>query len=696
MFEILQVITKNHLKNQDGVGKRGKLYLDFPRFEKSNLEVIQTQGIQKVKSKMSAFSLMLKRIVDFFKRAKSDTNFNWKQENMLVRADAFNDQIENIPIQGLFNLDEEETSTDIVTSMYQYMFGVEHHKQLVKMNPMAQGLKNILNDPANFQKEADKINRSNFINNGLTTYLNKKGKYIRKDAVDNFYERSFMGQTTTGAGKDMIWLQNIQKLIFGRASFAFFAMNIPSALKNQIGAKFQAMVESSAGNMINPASLIRGEAWSVKYMTKLSFGDAYAKGHKSLEHQIGEIFDPAQGRFEDKAAKAMSRTLLKDVTETGILYNFRRWTELQATMQTFGAMMYKKKVKMGNTEIDYMDAWELNKEGQIGLKAGISAAYANLPTTFTLAAGESISDIAARYSMTEEELLKNLKVKSLKEDTTYTVDNIEFKRFRAKSHATLNKLNGAYSRFDQPEMQRYLAFRFISYLRRFFTTMALNRFGKKRWNPGYGEIDEGYYVGSAKTLWKILKDRSFIGLGSEDRKNVMKAVTEIGGLYIMGMLTGMLFGWDDDDEDRYKKLRAMSGHMPFPMTEDYKHGQEFDFGGFISLHSLNLLMQVRSENEQFVPFPGMGWDNIKTIVDLKSLAFGPTMDAYSDIGNDLSLWWKDDNKQYYKRRAGAYDWQQKGSSKIWNHILKSFGLTASSIDPATGIINFTKVQGRAR
>lgn len=656
LFKVLENITKNHLKNQEGIGKRGKLYLDFPRFEKSNLEVIQTGGIsKKARETGSTLSLILKRFKDFFKGSKADAGheLNYKEKNMLVRADAFDDQIEDIPIQGLYNLDYNETSTDIISSMMRYMFAGERHKQLVKMNPVARGLQNVLKDPENLIKELNQVNRSNFVNNGVITYLNKKGKYIRKDAFNNFYDREFLGEVQTGAGKELNWLQNLQKLVFKRSSFAFFALNIPSALKNAAGAKFQAMIESAAGNNINPMSLVKGEAWSTKYMTKLSFGDAYTKGQKSLEHQLGEIFDPIQGRFQEKFGESITRTMGKDIASMSWLYNFRKWTEIQAGMQTFGAMMYRKKIKVGDTEIDYMDAWELAPNGKIQLKAGIDPKWG----------------------------------------ITYDVDGNpvvgeEFKKFRNRIHIVMNKLNGAYSKLDQPEMQRYIAFRFISYLRRYFTTMAMNRFSKRRWNPGYSEIDEGYYVTAIKALWGFAKTRNFYDLTLDDRKAWMKMLTEIGALYVMGLLIGSMWGWDDDDEDRFKKLRERSGPIG---------SEDFDLGGFMSLHSMNLMMQIRAENEQFIPWPpSRAVDNVSTMIDLKSLAFGPTTDAYADIAEDLGNMWEGNDKQFYKRQVGPYEWQDKGGSKLWNHVFKSFGITGTSIDPATAITNFQKNQARAK
>jgi hypothetical protein len=639
LFTLLQKITKHHIKNQEGLHRRSKLYLDFPRYEMSGLELLQTKSIKQLaEKKMSPLRLIIKRMKDFFVRAKDESgggDINWKDTNMMVRADAFDDRIENIPIDGMYRLGIEETSTDIITSMFKYMHGAEEHKQLIKMNPMAKALKSILNDPDKKIKEMDQINESNFKNWGMTTYINKKGKYIRADAFNNFYERSFLGENLTGLGKDTPWVINAQKALFGKSSFAFFAFNIPSALKNAAGAKFQSMLESIAGNNITKASLIKGNGWSLKYMGELSSTAIYDKGVKSLDQQIGEIFDPSQGRFKDKFGESMSRSIAKDAVSTSWFYNFRKWTELQATMQTFGGMMYKEKVLLNGKEINYMDAWELNKEGKIQLKAGVDPKWG---ITYDVEGNMVVGQ--------------------------------EFLNFKNRMHTVMNKLNGAYAQFDQPEMSRYLLFRQFYFLRKYFVDMFMNRYGTKNWNPGYGQVDQGYYIRAIKGIIDMIKYRDTAAMDTEAKKAFMKMATELGSLIILAFIIAAM-GWDDDDEDRFAKLKDKS---------------------FIYLHSLSLIMQIRAENEQFIPLTGFGLDDLTSMIDLKSLAFGPTTDSYQRIFQDIMDFITGSEKQFYARDVGGYDWQKAGSRKIWNHLGKMYGLTGNTPNPEYAIINFKKAQ----
>jgi hypothetical protein len=150
--------------------------------------------------------------------------------------------------------------------------------------------------------------------------------------------------------------------------------------------------------------------------------------------------------------------------------------------------------------------------------------------------------------------------------------------------------------------------------------------------------------------------------------------------------------WDDDDEDRFEKLREMSGHLPIPGTRENEPGEEFDFGGFLSLHMLNQVMQIRAENEQFIPFPSYGLDNVKSVIDLKSLAFGPTVDTWQQLGTDMVDIFSGSDRQFYKRRTGPYEWQDKGGRKVFAHLAKMVGINASNIAPAQMITNTQKAK----
>ena len=258
-------------------------------------------------------------------------------------------------------------------------------------------------------------------------------------------------------------------------------------------------------------------------------------------------------------------------------------------------------------------------------------------------------------------------------------------------------MGGAYASFDQPEAQRYLAFRYISYMRRYFTTMFTKRMGhsgsflnpRKRFNAGRGNAEMGFYMQTLETMKDIFKSRGehINSMLPEEKSAMLQFASEIAFLVAVSLLMGAIFGWDEDDEDRMKKLRSLQGGS---LGSD-----DFDAMGWAQVHALHLMMQVRSENEQFNFFTG-GLKQYNSLLDLKSVAFGPTTDAYITILDDIKYTLTGDERAAYSRDVGPYSWQQKGGSKWINHAAKMFGITGTSMDPALAVQNFQAYQAKAR
>ena len=434
------------------------------------------------------------------------------------------------------------------------------------------------------------------------------------------------------------------------------------------------------------------------------------------------------------------------------LYSPRKWVETQAGLQLFAGMMYKRKIKRtlpngSIEEIPYIKAWE-TVDGQIKLKSGIDVRYASKPTVHQIQVGDTVESIAKKYNMSVEDAqlaFKNKKVgdmltavENIEANRTYelqelkkelaattdrntklkiqdainnvndkyndqvsekgsiTLDNNEFKFMKNRVHQVQNNMGGAYAKMDQPEMQRHLLFRFITFLKRYFTTMATHRWGfsgsiknpRPRINHGLGDTQMGFYIQFGKTIAETFKHAgdNLKHLTPEEQVAMKKFFAEIALLAVSSFLMGALFGWDDEDEDRYAKLRAKSGAMPFFGTVE-DPDRPFDLLGWTEVQALHLLMQVRAENEQFNLFTG-GVQPYNVLLDIKSVALGPTTDSYMQIMDDAKKIITRDPKASYSRDVGSYRWQQQGGSKFLNHFAKTFGLTGTFLDGATAIQNF--------
>jgi len=656
-FALLEKMKEIHLRNQDNLHRKSKLYLDYPRYRKQTVERLQSENpVMRVVSKVK----------DFWRKVKDgwDTGFNFDDEYQLSKMDLLDDETTGVPISGLSNLLIEETSTDITHGMMRYMLSGERQKKLIEISPVAKAIQQVVNNKANYP-----FAQSTIANRTVINFSKKKDKYIRAQAINNFIEKTFEGKINAGWGSENATAQNFSNTLFKQASFSFLALNIPSAVKNALSAKFQGLIESVAGKYMNTANFLAAEGWATSTAFKVS-SEIYKKGAKSLHVQMIELFDPERDRFKYGIGESLSRTPLKDtLLPLARLNDFRKWSQLQATLQIFGGMMKHQKVSRNGKEVPYLEAWEV-KEGKIQLKEGIDPTWG---ITYDREGNQIIGE----------------KFKQKKNEIQRVIDN----------------LNGAMGREDRSEADRYLLFRYISFFRRWMGSMIVNRFAysgdllkgtsRGRYDYQLGDTKEGFYITNMKFIAKAFKSigRYIPYASAEEKAALMRMGTEVGTLILMSTLMPAMFGWDSDDDDRYKKLRAKSGALPAMFVED-DPSRPFDLGGWMSNHALLMIMQVRGENDQFLPIPGMGLNDYKQFLDIKSMVFGPTLKTYFNIAQDLGYIMSGDDKAYYQRDVGAYEWQKQDELKIWNHIGKAFGVTGSSLDAAQSIRSFQNIENQ--
>jgi hypothetical protein len=773
LFNLLEKLKKHHLANQEGVSRSNKLYLDAPRFEKERIEILQDVSLQnEITEKWGLFTAFIRRVKAFYQKSvyntiDSTTNYE-DTDNLrnftLVSTDVFDNELTNIPVAGLYNLNVDDVSRNITYSMMRYMYSVERQKQLVQMSPIAQAIKKTVdNNPI---EEEKKRNKNLFLGRGITKFLHKN-ENIRAKAVSNFIEREFQGKSQAGFTKDIPFLNNLSRAMFKVSSFSFFALNIPSALKNSLSFKFQSIIEGVAGEHFTLKDLHRANNKAHLAMAELSFtGELYSTKSKSLNMQMINVFDMVQGKATDNFGNTMSRTMTKDIVSMSWLYSPRKYVEMQATLQLSYGLLYNTKVNQTQEdgsvkEIDYVDAFEV-VDGVLTLKQGVDVRYAPTATRHGVQPNDTIATIAHKYNTSEEtiktalagrkvsdildkvlgyekerseelnahrvpnydtptqqqlheiELVNqqrqaiNKKYDSMIKDLDIVIDNTEFKLTKNKMHQVANDMAGAYARFDQPEAGRYLLFRYISFLRRYFTTMAMKRFGytgnlknaAPRLNPGLGGAQMGFYIEFLKFAKKTILEmgRNLPYMTAAEKRASLRFATEVVMLVIMAMLPYLVFGFDDEDEDRYAKLKQLSGPMGLLGLVSDDPNREFDVLGYSQLHLLNMVKQVHAENNQFNVIPGIGGglSGYTQLLDLKSIALTPTIGSLNQIIDDIVKLVDDDPKAYYSRDMGPYDWQEQGDAKLMNHAAKVFGLNGASLDPAQAIQNFDSFQTRVR
>lgn len=657
-FAVLEKMKEYHLKFQEGFAKESKLYMQIPRYRKPSLETLKSGGVT---SKWEEWST---RVKQFFTKAPDDVQdgLNFKPEQ-LIYADMFDEEINKVPITGLYALDQSQVSMNIADSMLRYMHSGLKQRKLIELNPMAQALKKAVSSPDSAIKDMTKINKWQYQNTGIKSHLTKKGMSVRAKAINNLYEREFEGKALAGMFSDSPGIQKFISGLLKMSSSAMFALNIlPSAVKNRQSAIVQLQNEATAGRYINWNSYLRGKGRAVSMMAAYSF-QLYKTGNRSMDVQLLQVFDPTQdilkSTFGDAHASDMGgqfgRSVAADAASLGFLMSTRKFLEVESVVELFSGMMHHVKVEQTindeTNEIRYIDAFEV-VNGQLELKAGI--------------------------------------------DKEWAPGGAKFNEFKNRVHELGNRLYGTYARMDQPEAQRYVAFKVASFLKRFFTSMLMNRLGATRGSAALGGVSTGYYRSVLQVAKGFAKYgvKNYYWMSDEQRSNLLKFTSDMAHQMALLFILTAVFGYNDSDPDRFEKMRQRSGAL---------NEEDFNLQGWLFNHGLVATLGTLTETETFgswspvtmgadgdldVAILGRNWKTLKNtagqMLDPRTL-YATTIKRQLELLGHVSQFIDDDPAGFYKKDAGPYWFQKEGSPKFLNDAGGILGFTGSQVDPVKAL-----------
>lgn len=285
--------------------------------------------------------------------------------------------------------------------------------------------------------------------------------------------------------------------------------------------------------------------------------------------------------------------------------------------------------------------------------------------------------------MTKEELMKKNKLKSEKinEGTNLIISrNKKFNDMKLKIESAANRLNGLTTDLDSPLAEKYLLYNVWTFSRKFIPGMFLTRFQadmskSNRWGKVYDwnqdTLTRGFYVEGIIGLKKTLKGLDYAKkyMTPEEKIALRKMLAEGIYLAILSLAVGIIFGYDEGDEDRFEKMRLRE--------------ERYGAAGWVSNHVLYQLIMVGEENSLFNP--ALGYGDWLDYFDTTNIITGPTIAQYMKILNDLYYITTGDEKAAYKQDVGPYAWQEEGRYKLWNHIGGVFGISGKNVSPVWAI-----------
>jgi len=620
-FAVLEKMKEYHLKFQEGIPRESKLYLEIPRYRKQAIELKPKNWWENIKQNF------VKRNDDF----QDGLNFNPGQ---LVHTDMFDEQIRKIPITGTYNLTPDEVSLNILDGMNHYMYSGLHQKKLIELNPMAQALKAVVNDPANAVQETKKFIKHLYKSTGKLVPVKNKNLSNRARAINNMIEREFEGVKIADFSRNMPALHKFKQMLSRVTSLGIFALNIPSAIKNRQAAVIEGFIEASGGRFLSLSSYAKGKlrAWQIM---KNSATEIYATKTKSLDVQLLQIFDPGQDYFKRTVGHQFGRSIASDTANLSFLMAPRHFLQYQATLETWAGILHHIKVPQtinGETrEIDYINAWEI-RNGQIELKPGVPEEYA--------------------------------------------AGNTKFNEIKNKTHEIANRLEGTYNQFDQPELNRYFIFQSVAFLKKYFTSMAMNHVAARRPSAALGTISAGNYSNLLYFAKGILQHgpKYYNFMNEEESRALRKTAAHMSSIIFMYMLLNFAFDYDDEDKNRFEKMKKRSGNA---------FEESFKLDGWLVNQAAWITLATLSEEETWSN-PSIMINTVKGLPQPSALFNLGLKSPYNVLKHTYGAA-TGDQGAFYKKDVGPYFYQKKGGSKAVAEVAKIFGFTGSTVDPAKAI-----------
>jgi LysM repeat protein len=723
-FELLEAIKEYHLQNQKGMSNYSKLYLDMPRYSIKKGDI--WQSLQKA-NYGSRFSEIGSNIQEWTKqligRSVTDSErtsdkyalaneFNYDPNNNLVNTDLDGNQISYIPVSGIYNLEIENQDADIFQGLFKYALSIQTQGKLLESLPLVNSILDTLEDPDNAPKDLEKFDKNIYSLKGALTFAKKKfATNNRLGQVKSLIEREYHGKMVEGIEETHPQFSKWVNTIQGLSARGSLAVNLPSDLKNKYGAYVQLIIEGTGAEFINLKDIALARPWAEKAMLEWTTKGIYQTGPGAISTQLVQMFDP-NFKSKDDFGREVERSLLKDLANMEWLYMHRKFGEMQVAMSLFGAFMYGQKVEQvmsdgSKKSLRYIEAWEKDEDGIIRLKPGIHPGWSNLPVYHEYVKGESLESIAKKYHIPVEELKAKNRIKSevqLEDGQEIVISKSElFMGLKNRIQGTSRKLFGAYDEMGQPEGNKLLLYRMFFFMRKWFTPMLMNRFGFDSktigWTRGGERYDwattsygKGFYITAFQAMLKTLKSgfRKYNYLTDQEKSAVRKLSAEAFFAIGLALLGLMIFGFDPDDDEKWKKLRAKSGAI---------NQDTFNTYGFMSNHMLLLMMGVQAETSAFVPLPSVkgvnfGADDYTKMLTQTTSAWYNTIVLYIDIFGDVLDFATFSEMDRYKRDTGPYSWKEKGELKIWNKLGKAIGFTGSTGDPVTSYENQFKNQAK--
>jgi hypothetical protein len=668
-WNLLNYLSNVHLNNQKGLDKYQKLYLSYPRERKGSVEQYDRQY----------FKRKWNRVLDIVWRdAADDYEFGLNAPG----ANSFSYKTMRKPINGSYQLDMLDVSTNIVNSMENYAYSVAQFKTLRDKNSFANVFEKVL---VNLNQHPAKDAFDEALDNGkLLSPLNSKTS-IRITQIKGIIDKNFRGEQIAGLfpvqkefsnpGAITRRVAKIINVLSRSMAFKTFVLDPIKSIRNYWGGKSMIIKKATEGKSYGFADLIA---------TRLKSGNAvaeiiktlYAKEQVSANLQLLDLMDAVPNNLKKEIGARGSRTAVQSVAEGKIFTSERRFFSDSVPIHQLYAILNKNSFILNGVKTSLDEAVELNSDGKIETVAGVPKEFSiKYDSNGKVILGEKIKDIMSEHQ------------------------------------AILQKSLGITNEYNEPEMYRSLLGKAVFFLMKFLPGMSSDRyqfrtkrgkFGQTRMNLATKRNELGTMVSIIQLISEAIDNKGqfwkYNNYSWQAKKGVLQILLAFAFTKIISLLTSMIgFDTDDDgiidywynptDENLISNLKSTTSIPDLPLTS-YRRtiegtNSQFKAGNYAKLHLLRLLLEVQAEEDTF--FPVNFIRTAQGVVTLKAPLLDGALLRLADqmLVQGITVMAGESNE--YDQAAGPLTIHDASSNKYVAAVAGSFGITGTFIDPVWAI-----------
>lgn len=587
-FEYLQTITKLYLDKQmqSDVPREGKLGYTLPfvhkRYTEGNgLKILFKQfagntnpveeGDKNAISPKEGKEGFVKKILSAIKAwAGIETE---EQETQVVKTDFLGNRIQKFYVKYTGYMDVNDVSKQGISSVFTFLEGLETTRALLGTVKESNLLLQILE-----QNSPVEVNKINQFGEKIPMKTNR-----RLDVIRDIVQRKLYGNNKEYELGE--WVDNATRVLRNyTVGLSQSVLNPSNAFKNWLQGQITSMTLGGYKNWTDERSLAKAMASKntsyIKYLMDMKQVD------KSLDFQILTLFNLVNDQsLSDKLTnsgyrKAVGLDSLSMVTSQA--------AEFSVASTVLYAHLYHKDVLINGEKKKLYDVFFLENN--------------------KLTIRDNAIDPATGAKI-DMDYLANLTVKAkvMNEHISGKVTNATF-------------------------AQRFTFYKNLEFFKTFVIPGIRTRFVKRRKNLVMGDDIEGFYRTGARFLIKqaiSLLESQKLDMASATPEEIEAA--KIMGKEILASLTllvliGLVFGFDDDDEDRYKKLKDnnwLTNFALLTLLNSKKETEAFSIYPFLNVNN-NVTPPIISETWNYVKNPFLGFgavDKGKKVLNAAATVF---------------------------------------------------------------------------